>query len=457
MPFPSAPAPSQFPKTRALIWVYFWLLIFEGALRKWILPGLSNPLLIVRDPVAIAIYFMAAQEKGFPKTAYIPFTAGLAVFSALVSMLVIPLHPVITGYGVRSNFLHLPLVFVCARVLTLEDVRRIGYYTLWLAPFMALLVYRQFTSPADSWVNTGAGLDSGQIESAYDKIRPAGTFSFSNGLLAFVSMVTAFVFHGFFRANTYPRKLLFAAVPSLFLMVALSGSRSVLSSVSLLFLAAVIISALRPALVSGSVKALVAAAVVYTAIGSWSVIRQGIEVLDYRYQGGGGLKEGLVDRYLDTLVPMNAIENAPFFGYGLGMGTNAAAGLLTGERGFLLAENEWERIIFESGQMFGLAYIALRIAITLQAGTHAFLQLRRGDTLAPFLFVGFGLQMLNGQFAQPAALGFGVFGIGLCMAATVAVPRVRTPGSVAAPGRKPLVPSRGRFTGPQSNVTVLPS
>ena len=34
---------------KRLIWVYFILLVFEGALRKWFLPGLSTPLLIVRD------------------------------------------------------------------------------------------------------------------------------------------------------------------------------------------------------------------------------------------------------------------------------------------------------------------------------------------------------------------------------------------------------------------------
>ena len=32
-----------------LVWAYFWLLLFEGALRKWLVPGLSSALLIVRD------------------------------------------------------------------------------------------------------------------------------------------------------------------------------------------------------------------------------------------------------------------------------------------------------------------------------------------------------------------------------------------------------------------------
>ena len=35
---------------KKLIWAYFLLLLFEGALRKWFLPGLSQGLLIIRDP-----------------------------------------------------------------------------------------------------------------------------------------------------------------------------------------------------------------------------------------------------------------------------------------------------------------------------------------------------------------------------------------------------------------------
>ena len=39
------------------IWLYFLLLIFEGALRKWLLPGLATPLLVVRDPIAMFLLF----------------------------------------------------------------------------------------------------------------------------------------------------------------------------------------------------------------------------------------------------------------------------------------------------------------------------------------------------------------------------------------------------------------
>ncbi|MEP6686323.1 MAG: hypothetical protein ABJB22_06050, partial [Verrucomicrobiota bacterium] len=35
---------------RRLIWLYILLLVFEGAFRKWIVPQLSSPLLLIRDP-----------------------------------------------------------------------------------------------------------------------------------------------------------------------------------------------------------------------------------------------------------------------------------------------------------------------------------------------------------------------------------------------------------------------
>jgi hypothetical protein len=50
-------------KIQLLFWVYFWLIIFEGAIRKWLLPGLSTPLLVIRDPIAMAA--LPASSLGF--------------------------------------------------------------------------------------------------------------------------------------------------------------------------------------------------------------------------------------------------------------------------------------------------------------------------------------------------------------------------------------------------------
>ena len=53
---------SELTLIKKLIWSYFLLLLFEGALRKWFLPGLSQGLLIVRDPIAVWIYYIAYNQ-----------------------------------------------------------------------------------------------------------------------------------------------------------------------------------------------------------------------------------------------------------------------------------------------------------------------------------------------------------------------------------------------------------
>src|ERR1051325_3936977 len=152
IPGPSAPLVDHSRTIRAirrLIWLYLILLIVEGALRKWVFPALSNPLLIIRDPVVILIYILALKARCFAWNRYNVSLALIAGLSWLVGFLVlIPyLSPVtvllVTGYGVRSSFLHLPLIFVIPAVFDIEDVKRIGWwFILGLIP-MALLMAAQ--------------------------------------------------------------------------------------------------------------------------------------------------------------------------------------------------------------------------------------------------------------------------------------------------------------------------
>src|SRR5437660_6926439 len=74
---------------RALIWTYLVLLIFEGALRKWIVPQLSNPLLIIRDPVVIAIFLLALRAGVFPFNRYVLALGIIGFLSLAVGMLVL--------------------------------------------------------------------------------------------------------------------------------------------------------------------------------------------------------------------------------------------------------------------------------------------------------------------------------------------------------------------------------
>src|SRR2546423_7142317 len=78
-----------FRQIRFLIWTYLVLLIFEGALRKWVVPQLSNPILLIRDPVAILIYLWALRAGVFPRNLYLVFLGIIAVLSLFVSIVVV--------------------------------------------------------------------------------------------------------------------------------------------------------------------------------------------------------------------------------------------------------------------------------------------------------------------------------------------------------------------------------
>src|SRR5438034_3555131 len=149
---------------RRLIYLYIFLLIIEGALRKWIIPQFSNPLLLVRDPVILAIYFLTWRAHIFPRNGFILSLAIIGILSWIVSIVVLdPYVPMsrillVTAYGFRSNFLHLPLIFIFASVFDADDVRKIGWWILLGMIPMSLLMALQFHSAPDSFINRTVGL-----------------------------------------------------------------------------------------------------------------------------------------------------------------------------------------------------------------------------------------------------------------------------------------------------------
>ena len=115
--------------------------------------------------------------------------------------------------------------------------------------------------------------------------------------------------------------------------------------------------------------------------------------------------------------PIDTIERTPTFGYGIGVGTNVGARLLSGRTGFLLAEDEWGRVIMELGPLLGVAFIAFRICLTVFLGSIAFRAMRRDNDLLPMLIYSAAawIIMMN-QWGQATQLGFAVAGGGLLLA-----------------------------------------
>src|SRR5690554_2327554 len=94
------------------IWIYFLLLIFEGALRKWFLPGLATPLLVVRDPIALFLILKAWQKGILVPNLYIIGTMVIGVISVYTSVLLGHGSIPVAIFGARILLIHFPLMFV---------------------------------------------------------------------------------------------------------------------------------------------------------------------------------------------------------------------------------------------------------------------------------------------------------------------------------------------------------
>ena len=153
---PLATSPAIAP-IRKLVWIYFILLMVEGALRKWLLKGLSEPLLIIRDPIVLLIYFQAYNSGLFPINSRIRFLVGLGMVSIPLAIVGGSLNIAPILYGIRTNCLHFPLIFIVPRVFNYQDVIKIGRVILWLAPIMTFVVINQFQAGRDYLWNVAAG------------------------------------------------------------------------------------------------------------------------------------------------------------------------------------------------------------------------------------------------------------------------------------------------------------
>lgn len=413
------------------IWIYFFFLIFEGTFRKWLLPQFSDVLLVIRDPVVLVIYVLAIKARLFPRNSYILTLGIIALLSWLVSLVVLEpylaLKPLIlvTGFGFRSNFLHLPLIFVIGRALDADDVKKLGRWVLIGSIPMALLLAVQFNAAPDSFINRTAGLgETQQITAGGGKIRPPGTFSFVSGVIFYAAMSAAYLLYGALTRGAYRNWLLFSAGFALVVTIGVSGSRSVLLTVLVVVSTLLLIVVVRPSAVNQFGRNLLIAVVVLFIAARLPVFKEGVRILSDRFTAVAEAEEtsiagGLLARTFSGFTEgILFIPRAPIGGYGLGIGTNGGAKFLTGRAMFLLTEGEWGRVVLESGPILGVAYLAWRTILTLNLGLFSFRQLRREGKILPLMLYAAGfLSLLDGQFGQPTNLGFAVFVCGLCLAA----------------------------------------
>jgi hypothetical protein len=406
------------------IWAYFLLLIFEGALRKWFLPGLSSPLLVIRDPIAIWLVYSAWKKNLLPPNIYLYGVILIGIIGLYLALFVGHGNLIVALFGARILLFHFPLMFVIGKVFTREDVLKMGVATLWISIPMAILIGLQFHSPQSAWVNRGLAGDlaGAGFTGSGDYFRPPGTFSFTLGVSLFFGWLAPFVFYFWLNTSKVNKLLLIAATGAMLAAIPFSISRALLFEV-VITLIFTLIATLRKPEYAGKIFASIFVGIMVLAILSQAgFFHSAIGALTDRFndanESEGGLKGVLGSRFLGGLLEaILGSSKQPFFGFGIGMGTNVGALLLTGSANtFTISEGEWGRVIGELGPVMGLLLILLRLGLTFKLAIAGYKKMIVGDLL-PWLLLSFGLVVLaQGGWAQPTALGFCIMTGGLSIA-----------------------------------------
>ncbi len=335
--------------------------------------------------------------------------AGTSLAFSLVNA--VPLTVMV--FGLRTNYFHLPLIFVMARVMDRRDVIRVGRCVLITAVPITALMMVQFRAAPEDWINTAVGGEGLQLRGAMGKIRPAGPFSFVAGTVAYFSLVAAFVFSGWQQAGSYSRRLMLAASLALVVAIPISISRSLLLSVLIIMLRDPrrIFRLIGPILVGAGIIVLASDTIYVGAfLTRWD---ESIEA------GNGDFYGNVLERMADPFMePFMVAGDVPLFGHGIGMGTVAGARLMTGEFSFLLGESELTRAIMELGPVLGFVFIGWRAWLTFQLLGRSCMKLLAKWDVLPWLLAGSCFfNVLMGQWGPATTLGFAVFGAGLTLAA----------------------------------------
>ncbi|MFA9189323.1 hypothetical protein AAGV33_12850 [Flavobacterium sp. FBOR7N2.3] len=408
---------------KSAIWLYFILWIFEGALRKWILPGLATPLLVVRDPIAIYIIIQAFYSNVKFLNPYVVLSTVFTLLGLAITLTFGHANLFVSLYGARIMLLHFPLIFIIGSVFSKEDVLKTGYFFLGVNILMAVVVYFQFISPQTAYINVGLGGEgSSGFSGALGYSRPSGTFSFITGLACFYISTAVYIFYFWLSKEKCSKLLLITSTLALIFVMPLTISRGAVMGVLVVGFFAIMGSSTS---ITKVVKVLsiigVFAGIVIILNSTTSIFSLGTEVFLTRVDNanqGGTIKESIFLRMYDSFKdPIVDLFDKPLFLGNLGMGTNAGAQMLNGNRHFIISEGEIGRLAGEQGLIFGGLLIGLRLFLSIDLFVASVKVLKENNDILPIIFCGtVVLSITQGQWAQPSILGSAIIVSGLLLA-----------------------------------------
>jgi len=446
-PIPARPR-SKMPLLKKLFWLYFLLLIFEGALRKWVLPGFSAPLLLVRDPVAVLIIIEAYRKNKWPERwSVVTGVLTCALLGLCIWQMILGDNSWIAAvYGLRSYLLPFPVAFIMGENLDADDLRKFGAATLWLMLPLVALEVAQYLAPESSILNAGAYKGAEQIYYVEEHVRASGTFSFVAGPTFYNAIVAALLFYGLMNAKFAKKWLLWAAVFALVLSVPVVGSRTLVAELAGVAVSAGIAAMFGVSQFIKAVKIIIPLLAVYFLLSLLPVFSSAAESLRARstnaYSTEGGMQHAMEQRTSGSIIGALVKTDYSSHALGIGMGRGAAAvsALATGRVQFVAGEYEFIRELAELGPIPGIVFSLFRFLLALSLTFSAIKCAQRQEPLALLLVTPLFATLCFGTLEQPTDQGFMV----ICVAFTIAAIRSNGVGVEGKTARAAAPPGPAR-------------
>lgn len=416
---------------KKLIWLYVFLLVFEGALRKWVFPTLSYPLLLVREPIVVYLVILGIKKRWIDFM-YVKVMMIICTISFAFSLLFGHHNILVALYGWRIYFFHFPMIFIIGKLLNRDDLHAICRFLLYLSIPMTILIVIQYYSPPTAWVNIGVGGEgTAGFGGANGYMRPPGVFSFTQGYIGYQGMVGCTLLYYLIANKTLEYK---NRIPDLFLILILvcyiiaipiSISRTNLFQTILFLVFFLFIAFLKKGIRTKIFLGMFLISGLILLLYLSGLLEHNLDTFIARFEGAskseGNVVEGtLGKRYIGGYLNAFLNIDTPFWGYGIGLGSNAGSAFLGGDMfsfGFN-GEVEWQRIIGESGYILGIMIIGVRLFFSFELLKMAFYKMKDKADILPWMLASYMITTLpQGQWGAISMLGFTVLSGGLTLAA----------------------------------------
>jgi hypothetical protein len=356
---------------------YVFLLLYDGALRKWVLQEQEIIVFILKDIVLVLGLFFVLVTQTVAKNislhpAVLPLVAVYFLWIALAA-----LNPWLPNYlvaiwGVKSYalvaitvFVLLPLAFAHSASVLQMLARGFPYIVMPIC----LIGIAQVFSPADSWLNRQVRDDVEAIAYFGDSnlVRVTGTFSYISGMGAFVQTACLLGF-GLFLAGARSKSFL-VAFGVVLAAVPVTGSRAVIVFVGA-GCALMLLVAPFARLISVKTAARIAFIGGFLAFASSYALFDVWQALQQRSESTFGEANRFVTAFTNAF---DYFEAAGVAGFGTGSANLGAPALakdlipFSWLPGNLLFEEESGRIVIELGILGWVLGLAMRFSLLFWA------------------------------------------------------------------------------------------